>query len=359
MLLAKELFINISIFVTVLLIGSLLFQNTGFGVVASLKIRVGSGVINGAFGIILIIFSFPIAPGVLLDFRYMPIIVGSILFGWQSCLITGIILAIFRTLYLAATIASFAAGSAILIMAIGCTLFSLLKVSKKIKWICMFILCNITVTCFLYIPLENSKVRYEILLYYWIGGLLSNIVVYHLTEYLTRTHKTLKRLKEEATIDYLTGLNNTRSFDQIFNDCIMRAKENNGSIALLSIDIDYFKKINDTYGHPSGDAILRELGYVFTETIRNFDVVARVGGEEFSILLSSCDKKSCYEVAERIRRKVEAHLFQIVCGKKINITVSIGVAVYPATVIDMDMLKERADEKLYEAKHAGRNIVCI
>jgi diguanylate cyclase len=218
---------------------------------------------------------------------------------------------------------------------------------------------EVIITMLILVLVKQAKVQHMVLNYFLITAVVSNVIVFYLSEKIVELHKLLERLKEEATTDYLTGLNNVRSFDKSFNELLKIAKEKDESISLLAIDIDFFKKINDTYGHSAGDAVLKELSVIMARTIRDFDVIARVGGEEFSILLRDCGEARTCEIAEKIRKSVEANKFLLPCGKLVSITISIGIAVYPATIADIELLKEKADEKLYEAKHIGRNKICI
>lgn len=233
------------------------------------------------------------------------------------------------------------------------------SVFKGKQWINIFIYIEAAITMLILVLVKQAKVQHEVVVYFLVAAAISNVIIFYLLEKITNLYSLLERLKEEATTDYLTGLNNVRSFDKSFNELLKKAKENDESISLLSIDIDYFKKVNDTYGHSAGDAVLKELSGILTKNIRDFDVIARVGGEEFSILLRDCGEARTCEIAEKIRKSVEANKFLLPCGKLVGVTISIGIAVYPATVADINLLKEKADEKLYEAKHSGRNKVSI
>lgn len=124
------------------------------------------------------------------------------------------------------------------------------------------------------------------------------------------------------------------------------------------IDIDFFKKVNDTYGHAEGDAVLRELGKILLKSCRSYDIVSRNGGEEFTILLLDCPEIQALQIAERVRYSVETHPFIMTNETQINITVSIGVSSYPEATNKIEKLLELADETLYIAKRTGRNKVC-
>lgn len=127
-------------------------------------------------------------------------------------------------------------------------------------------------------------------------------------------------------------------------------------LSLILFDADHFKKINDQYGHPTGDAVLRELAVAMTATFRQIDVVARVGGEEFAILLPSTDLSGAMLVAERLRELVASQVLMI-DGVEIRYTVSGGVATMHDNALGLDVLMKRADQALYAAKGRGRNCI--
>ncbi|MBC2582408.1 diguanylate cyclase [Clostridium sp. DJ247] len=355
MALLKDLFMNLCVLVTIMFIGSQVLQNVNFNNLKQLHLHIISGIISGLLGIALMFFSVQISPGVIMELSYLAVVISTSYVGWLSALITGSILILFRIFYLVVNETSITAAICILVITLSCIFISLLRISKKKQWMYMFLAANIEFTIFYYKLISNLST----LTCYWISSFISIILIYELTQYLLNNYLTLKRLKEEATKDYLTGLKNVRSFDTSFNELLCKVKENNESISLLSVDIDFFKKINDTYGHTSGDAVLKQLSNIISKSVRDFDVVARVGGEEFSVILRDCEKTHSFDIAERIRRKVETYKFQLPSGKQINLTVSIGVAVYPGTIADLNLLREKSDEKLYEAKRSGRNKVCI
>ena len=132
---------------------------------------------------------------------------------------------------------------------------------------------------------------------------------------------------------------------------------NGESLSLLYVDIDYFKNVNDNYGHHSGNIILRELADILISTCRSFDIVSRNGGEEFSILLLDCSASHAVRIAERVRKNVETNNFFISNEISINITVSIGVSTYSDITDNINALLQYSDTALYEAKRTGRNKV--
>lgn len=153
--------------------------------------------------------------------------------------------------------------------------------------------------------------------------------------------------------DPLTGLLNRRGFDTSFSALKEIYKRNKVPFSILFIDIDHFKKINDTYGHDIEDKVLSELAKILQENLRKSDLIVRWGGEEFVIILGNTDKEKAKKIAEKIRLAVERY-------HKKNLphfTVSIGVVTADKVDFDIDLLFRKADEALYEAKKSGRNKV--
>lgn len=162
-------------------------------------------------------------------------------------------------------------------------------------------------------------------------------------------------LKELAMKDGLTGLYNYALLIELFEKEMAKLSRSNSDIAFVMVDIDYFKKVNDTFGHSAGNIILRELSQILTSSVRMGDIVARYGGEEFSIVLPKTTIDDTMEICERIRTKVEKTNF-IIGNQTINITISMGIALRGnENNIAVTEIIKRADAGLYVAKNNGRN----
>jgi len=185
--------------------------------------------------------------------------------------------------------------------------------------------------------------------------------------YLREKENEIKRKEEETQIlqeiaykDPLTGALNRRKFEEIVRVEFKRAKRYSIKLSFLMMDIDHFKSINDTYGHAVGDEVLKYFVSTYLSMARELDILARIGGEEFVVVLPETDSEGAFAVAERFRKRIEKSCV-IVDDKKICFTVSIGIATFDVTKKDQtpETLLEEADKALYEAKKTGRNKTII
>lgn len=170
--------------------------------------------------------------------------------------------------------------------------------------------------------------------------------------------KLYQRIQELAITDGLTGLSVRRYFLERLQEEIERSARHNLHLAFLMIDIDHFKRCNDNFGHLTGDVVLREVARKIKACVREIDLVARFGGEEFSVLLPDTDKVGARGVAERIRSGIDKHPFRAY-NESLKIEVSIGVAGLPEDSTTAQSLIDRSDQALYRAKDEGRNRVCV
>jgi diguanylate cyclase (GGDEF)-like protein len=170
----------------------------------------------------------------------------------------------------------------------------------------------------------------------------------------------IDKLCELSLKDPLTGLANRRYFQNVLSREIEVVTRSGEPALLLMLDIDHFKRVNDTYGHPTGDAVLQSVSKTLAACVRPMDTVARFGGEEFVIILPSCQGHYGQQVAERIRESVSALTIAVTPANSIQVTISIGGAYAPRWVRSTtELWIDRADIELYRAKSEGRNRVCI
>ncbi|WP_160677370.1 diguanylate cyclase [Clostridium sp. C8-1-8] len=352
------LFINATILITFLYLGNQLFENNiskiDFNIIRQLLL----GILSGLGGCILVFYGINVANLVHIDFRIIAIIVSVIYGGAISGIITTSMIALFRLSYYGVTIPSTIASVGLIVLLLF--YFSLCKFKLDfIKKFSIMSLLNILYGIIVYSTiLFKSHLLFKILSSYIIATLIVSILVYYILVYISKTNQLYRRLKVESTKDFLTGLNNVREFDNIINKLVNSTLEKQESLSILMIDIDFFKNINDNYGHPSGDLVLKQLSKILVDCCRSFDVISRNGGEEFTAILLDCDCKHASQIAEKIRSSVEVHTFIIENNKHINITVSIGIGSYPDSVKNINNILSEADDALYLAKRSGRNKVC-
>jgi diguanylate cyclase (GGDEF)-like protein len=173
------------------------------------------------------------------------------------------------------------------------------------------------------------------------------------THYVDELERQQEELQEESSTDALTGLGNRRAFQERLDNELARARRGSSVVALVMLDVDFFKRYNDSFGHPAGDVVLRQLAEVMKRTCRSHDFPARVGGEEFAVILSDSTRESAFVIAERLRRHVQREVWP-----NRPVTVSVGVGIADAGASRQELM-ERADAALYRSKRDGRNRVTL
>lgn len=194
---------------------------------------------------------------------------------------------------------------------------------------------------------------------YLVKGEISPRSLERSLRYALKLGDTLEALRQLATRDQLTGMLNRREFDRIMAEEAERSQRFGQPLALVMVDIDHFKAVNDTHGHPAGDAVLKEVAKILVAQLRTVDRVARFGGEEFALILVQTGRGAAGDVAQRVVEAVAANPVVIEGGPTLNLTISAGVAVLPNDVSRIDLLVGAADRSLYAAKRGGRNRVMM
>lgn len=182
-------------------------------------------------------------------------------------------------------------------------------------------------------------------------------VIAHSVGLAINNSKVYMRALDVAIRDSLTGLHNRRYFDERLREEVELASRYGERLSMIICDIDKFKKVNDTYGHPAGDSVLCWVANVLSGSVRKSDIVSRYGGEEFAILLARTDQAQAVELAEKMRAAFEARPFRYQ-GVEIRLTLSFGVSSLLHGSDDIEGFVSRADRALYRAKDQGRNRVC-
>lgn len=173
-----------------------------------------------------------------------------------------------------------------------------------------------------------------------------------------------QRVKQLGLTDPLTQVNNRRYFDQRLGEEATKVQRHQQPLSCMFLDVDFFKRINDTQGHQAGDQVLQQVARLIGQQLRHSDVLSRYGGEEFVVLLPNTPLEVSKEIAERIRMGVERHPFDIECGEPLSLTISIGLACLEHIPMEIEAdgyaqsLVACADQAVYQAKEGGRNQVC-
>lgn len=183
------------------------------------------------------------------------------------------------------------------------------------------------------------------------GALVGSVVVF---QDITERQRLKKQLMAQATTDQLTGLYNRRQLFELLHKEFARIKRSNQAAALIMADLDHFKHINDAYGHATGDEVLKIFAQLMQETMRGTDVIGRIGGEEFVVLLPETSPQQALVAAERLRTIVEDYCLKL-DDQRIKFTVSLGLAQLDGQAESVDEVLAKADRALYQAKHQGRN----
>lgn len=353
------LFLNSCILIAFFSVFNIIVKKKDINFDTSIGAKLFMGSATGLLGILLMLYSFAVTPKNILDFRTVSVMIAAIYGGVLPALLASIIIVLFRVFYFGISSAAMIAAAVLLIRALGFSIISRLNIKRKVKWIdCVVYSFAISVISSI-IPSNPMTFRLNNFIIYNFGLIILCFFTYHYIEYILENTRMYRKLREESTLDFLTGLNNVRQFEKVFNMVAARAVNKGEYLSLLFIDIDFFKHINDAHGHGAGDLILRQVAEILRNTCRDYDIVSRNGGEEFTVILLDCPSLHAMEIADRIRKRVEENEFYISEKLPISITVSIGVSTYPSITTDMDKLLEDADNALYRAKSGGRNRIVL
>jgi diguanylate cyclase len=351
-----DFFVDIVILIASVSFGNMLARDRITA--ANYKNGIILGVLCGIQGCIMMVYGVKLGPNLTVDFGSIPIIIMGLYSTYSSVMLTSFIIGLFRFVFSGWTAVSLDAFLSALLMGVLCGLTGKTKLKIRIKWVLSYIIvCILSVLGFV-LDVKDRVLLSTILPAYLLGMTVITICTFFLKRYILQSNEKYYLLKESTNIDYLTGLHNARHFYAALYQILASTREHKKNVSLLFIDIDFFKKVNDDFGHLNGDIVLKELGRLLQQQSRSFDIVTRYGGEEFTVLLANCGFAEAMIAAERIRSTVENHEFTTREKKTIKITVSIGVSSYPETTAAEESLLEQADNALYSAKRSGRNRVC-
>lgn len=352
-----DFYINLLTMITFLFIMGSIIRHINFDL-SKLKRRISIGIIFGILSVILMLSTIRISgTSTILDLRNFSIILASY-YGSTVCVITAFITIIFRALYYGVNSSALIALCNITATVLVCCYVERRRFLPFKSWVFKAggsILSLLVTISYL---IWNVPNRNMILIFYFLINFSAAIIIYFFRENIELSNHKYSQYKEEASVDFLTGLNNVRKFEKLATSLLDEAKKKSEDLCILMIDIDHFKIVNDTYGHSSGDVVLQQLAYILKLNCKQEDIVSRNGGEEFTMLLPGRTPLEAFEIAEDIRKSIEYNRFFLLDNKKIQITISIGIAAFPDNAQNLKELLLKADEALYSAKEGGRNMVC-
>ncbi|HGE7610365.1 GGDEF domain-containing protein [Bacillus thuringiensis] len=345
----RDLFVNTTIIISFIFVGGQLLRDKPLKEGFSFLQKCVIGIFTGILGVLLMHFGVHIED-IMLDLRYLAVILAIIVGGPVATSITVTIILITRLIFTEYSLASELACYTILLSGIGVIFIARIQTSITLKLVWLHVYCLSILIVPMYILFNDISV----VVLYLISSITTGYITFVSTNYVLQSNELFQKMKQYATIDALTGLGNVRQFDLEMNCHISNKNMKNDSLCLLLIDIDHFKYVNDTYGHPAGDEVLKQVGCILRETSQFPDLAFRKGGEEFALLIPNKGLAYGICMGEQIRTAVESHPFQLLDGTKIKITVSVGVSEYEGS---SEQFIQAADDALYYSKRNGRNKV--
>ena len=345
----RDLFVNTTIILSFIFIGGQLLRDKPLNEEFSFWQKCVVGIFTGILSVLLMHFGVHIG-NIMLDLRYLAVILAIIIGGPIASSITVTIILITRLFLTEYSLASELACYTIVLIGVGIIFIWRMKASIFIRWIWF----NVYSLSILIVPLSMLFKDMSIVALYLVCSSVAAYITFISANYVLQSNELFQKMKQYATIDALTGLGNVRQFDLEMNRHISNKRTKNDSLCLLFIDIDHFKSVNDTYGHPAGDEVLKQIGCILREISPFPDLAFRKGGEEFALLIPQKGLAYGMHMGEQVRAAVEKHSFQLLDGTKIKITVSVGISVYEQSP---EQFIQAADDALYYSKRNGRNQV--
>jgi diguanylate cyclase len=357
---ALSLFQNFSILVAVISITLEFVRSSKVQYQSPIIRRFVLGTMGGLIGILLLMSTVPInaEKTIIFDFRFVVMYLSAMYGGFISSIITSVIIAFYRIVVTGANFNAIVVSTSILICGVLLGALSHLKVNRGQKFMVMNIVVALTIIIASYFIFESFTLFLVNSLLFTSTTIITSYFICRYISFSVTNIRNYWQLKIDATTDHLTELANLREFENRFEQLFEECLNNEMPISFLMLDLDHFKMINDTYGHLRGDEVLSELAQILIKSCRSYDLVARIGGEEFAIVLPRCPKETAFNIGRRIRQQIEEYVF---CkdSHEIRMTVSIGVSSFPNDADDSEKLMALADKALYKAKSAGRNAVML
>jgi diguanylate cyclase len=314
-------------------------------------------IVSTLLTLLLMIFNIRIESNVAVDLRLIPVVLLLLHVGIVPAMINSVVSVIFHLILYGVNDGTALSILSTLLISGGMSVLSALKMNYNRKWLLgsAFVLAALN---FVWMCLPNTTFMQKGMFLSSALSIILSFALYYGLKYINYSSKSYSELKEASITDFLTGLYNYRFFFKNFENQIEILKSNKVKFSVIMIDTDKFKNINDKHGHPTGDYILKELAQIINLNCRRNDIVSRIGGDEFSVILPNTSYENAEAVAERIRDAVQYHEFKLTNGTILNLTVSIGVKVFNNDDANIEDSLKMVDDALYKAKRCGRNTVC-
>ena len=303
-------------------------------------------------------FPLRLAPGIVFDLRHVFLVLAGPFGGWPAALLTASTAGGLRFLEGGAGLYAGLVGIAISTAAgLGFAWLNRARDYTLAKVAVLGLLASLSITSLFVLPFASAlellgRVSFPFIIVNLVGVLIS---AESLNRFRLQMHRE-ETLARDSSTDPLTGLSNRRAFDAQGPELALSGIQKKGRYALMIIDIDRFKSINDTFGHASGDKVLKQVADAIATHARDDDLVVRYGGEEIALVLPGCDETRTAMIADRIREGIENSTVEV-SGINLKVTVSIGYVVVDKPGMGFWSAFEQADSALYRAKNAGRNRV--
>ena len=354
----ESFIINIALLITFIFFWHQMFTKRRLTFESPLWVKFADGILGGILGIILMHFSIYVNEITLLDLRHIPVIIVAYYGGMLPPIIAAIVISIGRY-FIDINISSHFSLIMMLVIALGSGLISIfIKLVNWKKWLLLLFYAQAVFSIALYLVSPNYIDVLDAAILHIICSICGGFIAFYFVRYIRKNSELLMKYKEYSRKDPLTGLYNIRTFHHYYKNFIKLARNENIPFTLMMLDIDHFKKVNDTYGHIAGDEVLKQIGNLLLKITGKDAIVTRNGGEEFAILLYGQDINSGRALAENIRKEIENTSFHVPNHKDVKITISIGLAQYDPKMEHEHILYQESDQALYQAK-STRNIVEI
>lgn len=298
-------------------------------------------------------------PGVLVDLRHIPVIVAAYFAGPLPTMIVTIVIILYR-FSVNLNSSAYAAALFITLIAVGTSLLvKWLPIYSKRTFTIVTVYATVLHGIVLTYVLADSGFIIDILSVVLPASFISSWIALVIIRDIRLTKQSMRTWQQTAQRDFLTGLHNFRAFTDHFDDLKQQMILQRHEVALITIDIDHFKHVNDTFGHEAGDEVLRQFASRLRDGVTDAGFISRNGGEEFSVLVEQLTEPKVLALAEQLRERIATTPFQLTNGAQLPLTASFGVAHFPKSTPEIQQLVTDADIALYHSKQNGRNQVTL